>query len=72
MAFSNDEIEQLRTVVREEMHMVIDAEMRAVVHDEVRSELESGLQPIKEEITRIKEKLDRFFNMENGDIKSCV
>lgn len=63
MAFSNDEITQLRTVVREEM--------RAVVHDEVRGELESALQPIKDDIAAIKVRLDRFFEMESGDIKAA-
>lgn len=59
MAINKEELEQLRDIIREEVPVL------------VREEIRSELQPIREDLRAIKLRLDRFFEMESGDIKAA-
>ncbi len=77
MAFEKDELQQLRTVVREEVRdelNIVRKEIRdefKVVRIDVHDQLYAALHPIKQDIVAIKDRLDRFFEMESGDIKAA-
>lgn len=72
MSLTNNDLNSIRKIVRDEVHDQICAEVPKIVHDQITMDVspivEGKIYPLKSDIRIIREKLEQIWKSESEDI----